>query len=385
MDAEITLRVNGEERRLSTSTPRTTAARRAARAARAHRRQEGLRPRPVRRLHRAASTAGGSTPAWPRRRRTTAPTSRPSRAWPTATTCTRCSRRSSSTTPSSAATARPGQICSAVGMLDEAARGWPSAVTDDLAPTAELDDDEIRERMSGNLCRCGAYANIVAGDRARSAPMRPFAYERAADAARRGRRRSPAPGARYLGGGTNLVDLMKLGVETPDAPRRRHRACRSTRIEETADGGLRIGAAVPQQRPRRRPRASASATRCSSQALLAGRLGPAAQHGHGRRQPAAAHPLRRTSRTSPSRATSASRARGCPAREGDHRNLAILGHSRRVRRHAPVGHGRRAGRARRRRPRPRARTATRTIPLAEPPPAARRRARSATPCSSPAS
>ncbi len=53
----------------------------------------------------------------------------------------------------------PGQICSAVGMLDEAARGWPSAVTAGDAPA--LDDAEIRERMSGNLCRCGAYANIV--------------------------------------------------------------------------------------------------------------------------------------------------------------------------------------------------------------------------------
>ncbi|MEA2286482.1 MAG: xanthine dehydrogenase YagT iron-sulfur-binding subunit [Solirubrobacteraceae bacterium] len=55
----------------------------------------------------------------------------------------------------------PGQICSAVGMLDEAREGWPSAVTEDLAGPAVLDDAEIRERMSGNLCRCGAYANIV--------------------------------------------------------------------------------------------------------------------------------------------------------------------------------------------------------------------------------
>jgi xanthine dehydrogenase YagT iron-sulfur-binding subunit len=53
----------------------------------------------------------------------------------------------------------PGQICSAVGMLDEYAKGWPSAVTRDDVPV--LDDHEIRERMSGNLCRCGAYANIV--------------------------------------------------------------------------------------------------------------------------------------------------------------------------------------------------------------------------------
>jgi xanthine dehydrogenase YagT iron-sulfur-binding subunit len=53
----------------------------------------------------------------------------------------------------------PGQLCSAVGMLDELHRGWPSAVTgeDDVLPSRR----EIRERMSGNLCRCGAYVNIV--------------------------------------------------------------------------------------------------------------------------------------------------------------------------------------------------------------------------------
>jgi xanthine dehydrogenase YagT iron-sulfur-binding subunit len=56
----------------------------------------------------------------------------------------------------------PGQICSAVAMLDEVQQGWPSAVTADVAKEKiELDDTEIRERMSGNLCRCGAYVNIV--------------------------------------------------------------------------------------------------------------------------------------------------------------------------------------------------------------------------------
>ncbi len=56
----------------------------------------------------------------------------------------------------------PGQICSAVGMLAEAEAGYPSAVTDELdSPGVVLDDAEIRERMSGNLCRCAAYANIV--------------------------------------------------------------------------------------------------------------------------------------------------------------------------------------------------------------------------------
>jgi xanthine dehydrogenase YagT iron-sulfur-binding subunit len=56
----------------------------------------------------------------------------------------------------------PGQLCSAVGMADEVARGVPSHVTGDLAATEiELDHDELRERMSGNLCRCGAHNGIV--------------------------------------------------------------------------------------------------------------------------------------------------------------------------------------------------------------------------------
>jgi xanthine dehydrogenase YagT iron-sulfur-binding subunit len=55
----------------------------------------------------------------------------------------------------------PGQLCSATGMLDEVARGWPSAVSADVASAPRLDESEVRERMSGNLCRCGAYVNIV--------------------------------------------------------------------------------------------------------------------------------------------------------------------------------------------------------------------------------
>ena len=75
----------------------------------------------------------------------------------------------------------PGQICSATAMLGEAAAGWPSAVSASLTPqtpqTPEtgpvtLDAAEIRERMSGNLCRCGAYVNILAAitDVTREAP-----------------------------------------------------------------------------------------------------------------------------------------------------------------------------------------------------------------------
>jgi xanthine dehydrogenase YagT iron-sulfur-binding subunit len=56
----------------------------------------------------------------------------------------------------------PGQVVSAVGMLQEVEAGWPSHVTADVgAGEMSLTDEEIRERMSGNLCRCGAYANIV--------------------------------------------------------------------------------------------------------------------------------------------------------------------------------------------------------------------------------
>ena len=61
----------------------------------------------------------------------------------------------------------PGQIVSAVGMLEEVDAGWPSHVTENLdAEEVTLDAEEIRERMSGNLCRCGAYANIVPAIRA---------------------------------------------------------------------------------------------------------------------------------------------------------------------------------------------------------------------------
>ncbi|GAA2618374.1 hypothetical protein GCM10010399_56780 [Dactylosporangium fulvum] len=57
----------------------------------------------------------------------------------------------------------PGQVCSVVGMLDEVERGWPSILTADVTEeSVKLDEAEIRERMSGNLCRCGAYVNIVA-------------------------------------------------------------------------------------------------------------------------------------------------------------------------------------------------------------------------------
>jgi xanthine dehydrogenase YagT iron-sulfur-binding subunit len=58
----------------------------------------------------------------------------------------------------------PGQICSAVAVLEEIAEGIPSHVTTDLN-AVELSDAEVRERMSGNICRCAAYPNIIAAIR----------------------------------------------------------------------------------------------------------------------------------------------------------------------------------------------------------------------------
>ena len=83
---------------------------------------------------------------------------RPSRGSPPTARCTRCSRPSSSTTPSSAAIARPARSARPSACSTRSAAAAP--VGDSPAPQAS--DDEIRERMSGNICRCGAYPNIVA-------------------------------------------------------------------------------------------------------------------------------------------------------------------------------------------------------------------------------
>lgn len=117
----------------------------------------------------------------------------------------------------------PGQICSAVAMLGEVKAGAPSFVTPSITSVhaVSLTDDEIRERMSGNLCCCAAYPNIVAAIRA--------VHAEGADG-----------GTRYIGGGTNLVDLMKMGVERPSALVDVSRLP-LTSIEEH-EGGVRIGA-----------------------------------------------------------------------------------------------------------------------------------------------
>jgi xanthine dehydrogenase YagS FAD-binding subunit len=152
--------------------------------------------------------------------------------------------------------------------------------------------------------------------------MKPFAYERATDAA------SAVAAAdddtMYLGGGTNLVDLMKLGVHAParlvDVSR-----LPADRVEELPEGGLRIGAAV-----RNTDLAVDPAVRerypMLAQALLSGASGQL------RNMATVAGNLLQRTRCAYFQDVSkpCNKRRpgsGCPAREGDHRNLAILGHS----------------------------------------------------------
>jgi xanthine dehydrogenase YagS FAD-binding subunit len=153
--------------------------------------------------------------------------------------------------------------------------------------------------------------------------MRPFAYERATDAA--GAVAAIAqPGTMYLGGGTNLVDLMKLGVETPERlvdvsglP--------YDRIEDVPGGGLRIGAAV-----RNSELAADRAVRerypLLARALLSGASGQlrnVATIGGNLLQRTRCAYFQDVSKPCNKRRPGS----GCPARDGDHRNLAILGHS----------------------------------------------------------
>jgi xanthine dehydrogenase YagS FAD-binding subunit len=155
--------------------------------------------------------------------------------------------------------------------------------------------------------------------------MRPFAYERAEGASGAvAALREHGPGAMYLGGGTNLVDLMKLGVEAPDAlidvsrlPLRG--------IDERPDGGLRIGAAV-----RNSELAGNRVVRerypLLAAALLSGASGQLrnlATVGGNLLQRTRCSYFQDVSKPCNKREPGS----GCPAIEGDHRNLAIIGHS----------------------------------------------------------
>src|SRR4051794_36612612 len=152
--------------------------------------------------------------------------------------------------------------------------------------------------------------------------MKAFAYERAGDAA--AAVASMGDGARYLGGGTNLVDLMKLGVETPERlVDVAHLG--SAAVEEREDSGGGIGAAARNSdvavHPLVRERFPVL-----SQALLAGASGQLrnlATIGGNLLQRTRCPYFQDVSKPCNKRRPGS----GCPAREGEHRNLAILGHS----------------------------------------------------------
>ncbi|MCX4825526.1 xanthine dehydrogenase family protein subunit M [Streptomyces sp. NBC_01142] len=154
--------------------------------------------------------------------------------------------------------------------------------------------------------------------------MKPFAYLRAADAVEAVEAFARHPGAHYLAGGTNLVDLMKLGVTSPDLLIDISRLPLDA-IDDTPAGGLRIGAAVRNSdlaaHPTVRTRYPAL-----SQALLAGASGQLRNTAS-----TGGNLLQRTRCTYFQDISKACNKRspgsGCPAREGVHRDLAVLGHS----------------------------------------------------------
>jgi xanthine dehydrogenase iron-sulfur cluster and FAD-binding subunit A len=110
----------------------------------------------------------------------------------------------------------PGQICSAVAMLREVKAGIPSHVTADLTAAPQLTPAEMRERMSGNICRCGPIrTSPKRSPKSRGGRMKAFTFERAKTPAEAAAAAARHPGARFVAGGTNLLDLMKLQIETP--------------------------------------------------------------------------------------------------------------------------------------------------------------------------
>ncbi|MFJ8586727.1 FAD binding domain-containing protein [Streptomyces sp. NPDC093595] len=154
--------------------------------------------------------------------------------------------------------------------------------------------------------------------------MKPYAYVRAASIDEATAAHAGRPGARYLAGGTNLVDLMKHGVETPDTLVDVSRLPLDT-VEELPDGGLRVGATVRNSDLAAHPLVRARHP-ALSQALLAGASGQLrniATTGGNLLQRTRCPYFQDTSKPCNKREPGT----GCGAREGHHRDHAVLGHS----------------------------------------------------------
>ena len=138
---------------------------------------------------------------------------------------------------------------SGVAMIEEAKAGWPSAATADVARSftlADLSNTEIRERMSGNLCRCACYPNIVdAIAEAATGGAEPCIRSRcrsAGDAATAIAAHAHDPALAFIAGGTDLFGLMKDRAALPERLLDINGLPDMARIEALPDGGLRIGA-----------------------------------------------------------------------------------------------------------------------------------------------
>ena len=212
--------------------------------------------------------------------------------------------------------------------------------------------------MSGNLCRCSAYPNIVDAIRevAGREPRRPqHPRRRTHEDLRLCTRRQPAGGgtrsderasARFIAGGTNLLDLMKLQIETPEklVDISRLRSRRRSRTRD--DGGLTIGALVPNSDLAADPPRDRAAIRCCRARCWRARRGSCAT----RRRPAAICSSGRAAiiSTTPRRACNKREpGSGCSAIGGFNRILAVLGTSDRLHRDASERHGGGDARARR--------------------------------------
>ena len=221
----------------------------------------------------------------------------------------RCRRRSSRTTASSAAIARRGRSARRSPWPRELERGVPSARhrrprrrehrphPRRAARAHERQPLPLRrpQRHRGGdrrvLCGKDRATGVARPQRGADSQgegrMTPFTYSRATDSTAAVREAAQA-GARYLGGGTNLVDLMREGVERPSSLV--DVTGLDGTITERADGGLRIGGGDHEHRAGRGPAGALSLSDADAR-HRGGRVGADPQHGDGRRQPAAAHAL----------------------------------------------------------------------------------------------
>ena len=185
----------------------------------------------------------------------------------------------------------PGQICSAVAVLDEIKAGIPSHASGDLMRSAASDRRRVPradERQHLPVRRLFQHRRCDHRSR-REAGMKPFTYERAKSPAEAAAAAARMPGSKFIAGGTNLLDLMKLQIEAPT-----HlidvNGLALDKIETTPDGGLRIGALVRNTDLAADPRVRRDYGVLVARAACR-RLGPVAQQGDDRGQSAPAHPL----------------------------------------------------------------------------------------------